>query len=95
MAQGKFKKAKLPESIQKKQKQKNAAFTRRSNAPIQAKKSKFNEHQKIKQAISKTLNKSVEEEIRSRAREGHLNLSKAQEAVAKHNKNVEPSTSNQ
>ncbi|XP_005185631.1 uncharacterized protein LOC101888893 [Musca domestica] len=93
MVQGKFKKAKLPASVQKKQKQKNsAAFTRRSNAPIQAKKSKFNEHQKIKQAISKTLNKSVEEEMRSRAAEGKLKLSKAQEAVAKHNKTVEPST---
>ncbi|KAI8117340.1 hypothetical protein FF38_09278 [Lucilia cuprina] len=95
MVQGKFKKAKLPASIQKKQKQKNAAaFTRRSNAPIQAKKSKFNENQKIKQAISKTLNKSVESEMRSRAMEGHINLSKAQQAVAKHNKNVaQPSTS--
>ncbi|TMW43982.1 hypothetical protein DOY81_010938 [Sarcophaga bullata] len=94
MVQGKFKKANLPANIQKKQKQKNsAAFTRRSNAPIQAKKSKFNENQKIKQAISKTLNKSVENEMRSRASEGHINLSKAQQAVAKHNKSVAPSTS--
>ncbi|XP_075160561.1 uncharacterized protein LOC142233498 [Haematobia irritans] len=93
MAQGKFKKAKLPDSIQKKQKQKNsAAFTRRSNAPIQAKKSKFNENQKIKQAISKNLNKSMESEMRSRATEGQIKLSKAQEAVAKHNKSVVPST---
>ncbi|KAM7355809.1 uncharacterized protein ACRADG_001758 [Cochliomyia hominivorax] len=95
MVQGKFKKTKLPANIQKKQKQKNtAAFTRRLNAPIQPKKAKFNENQKIKQAISKTLNKTVENEIRSRAMEGHINLSKAQQAVAKHNKNVaEPSTS--
>ncbi|XP_065360843.1 uncharacterized protein LOC135954580 [Calliphora vicina] len=95
MVQGKFKKAKIPASIQKKQKQKNApAFTRRSNAPIQAKKAKFNENQKIKHAISKTLNKSVENEMRSRAMAGHINLSKAQQAVAKHNTNVvAPSTS--
>jgi len=69
MPQGKFKKAKLPASIQKKKNQKQAAFTRRSSkfqqvvltyqilsysysylidAPIQAKKAKFNETQKIK-----------------------------------------------
>lgn len=30
--------------------------------------------------------------MRSRAAEGKLKLSKAQEAVAKHNKTVEPST---
>ncbi|XP_017494859.1 PREDICTED: uncharacterized protein LOC108382995 [Rhagoletis zephyria] len=85
MVQGKFKKAKLPASVQQKQKQKNAkAFTRRSNAPIQAKKTKFNEQQKIKNAISKTVNKSVENELRSRAFEGQIKLSKAQEAVTKH-----------
>ncbi|CAD7006055.1 unnamed protein product [Ceratitis capitata] len=67
MVQGKFKKAKLPASLQKKQKEKNAkAFTRRSTA------------------ISKTVNKSVENELRSRAVEGQIKLSKAQEAVAKH-----------
>lgn len=32
------------------------------------------------------MNKSVEEEMRKRAKEGQLNLSKAQEAVAKHHK---------
>ncbi|XP_011189356.1 uncharacterized protein LOC105216517 [Zeugodacus cucurbitae] len=85
MVQGKFKKAKLPASVQKKEKQKNEkAFTRRSNAPIQPKKAKFNEQQKIKNAISKTVNKSVENELRSRAVEGKIKLSKAQEAVAKH-----------
>ncbi|XP_037936780.1 uncharacterized protein LOC119670553 [Teleopsis dalmanni] len=97
MAQGKFKKGKAPTTIQKKQKQKNAsAFTRRSNAPIQAKKSKYTENQKIKQVISKNVNKSVESELRARANEGHINLSKAQEAVAKFNKSktTEPSTSN-
>nr|XP_014099123.2 leydig cell tumor 10 kDa protein homolog [Bactrocera oleae] len=85
MVQGKFKKAKLPASVQKKQKQKTAKpFTRRSNAPIQPKKAKFNEQQKIKNAISKTVNKSVENELRSRAVEGQIKLCKAQEAVAKH-----------
>jgi len=105
MPQGKFKKAKLPASIQKKKNQKQAAFTRRSSefqqvvlpyqklsyyysylidAPIQAKKAKFNETQKIKSVISKSVNKSVESELRSRAHEGYIQLSKAQEAVAKH-----------
>ncbi|XP_030387494.1 uncharacterized protein LOC115634080 [Scaptodrosophila lebanonensis] len=89
MPQGKFKKAKLPAAIQKKQKQqKQAAFTRRSNAPIQARKSKFNETQKIKSVISKSVNKSVENELRSRAHEGYIQLSKAQEAVAKHHSSV-------
>ncbi|KAH8257118.1 hypothetical protein KR038_003859 [Drosophila bunnanda] len=84
MPQGKFKKAKMPASMQKQKKQKQAAFTRRQNAPIQAKKAKFNETQKIKAVISKSVNKSVESELRSRAHEGYIQLSKAQEAVAKH-----------
>lgn len=36
--------------------------------------------------VSKNVNRSVEEEIRSRAKEGHINLSKAQQAVAKQQK---------
>ncbi|XP_055923947.1 uncharacterized protein LOC129954216 [Eupeodes corollae] len=93
MAQGKFKKAKLPAAIQKKQNKKNSpAFTRRSNAPIQPKKNKFNENQKIKHVITKNVNKSVEHELRGRATEGNINLSKAQEAVAKHHQSL-PSTS--
>lgn len=36
--------------------------------------------------MSKSVNKSVEEEMRKRAKEGQLNLSKAQLAVAKHHK---------
>lgn len=36
--------------------------------------------------MSKSVNKAVEEEIRGRAKEGQLNLSKAQQAVAKHHK---------
>lgn len=57
-----------------------------SGAPIQQKKAKFAESQKLKQIISKTVNRSMEEEMRSRAREGQINLSKAQLAVAKHHK---------
>lgn len=49
-------------------------------------KAKFAEQQKIKQIVSKNVNKSVEKEIRSRAKEGQINLSKAQLAVAKHHK---------
>lgn len=33
--------------------------------------------------MSKSVNKSVEEEMRKRAKEGQINLSKAQQAVAK------------
>lgn len=47
---------------------------------------KFAEQQKIKQIVSKNVNKSVEKEMRSRAKEGQINLSKAQLAVAKHHK---------
>ncbi|CAD7080325.1 unnamed protein product [Hermetia illucens] len=85
MAQGKMKtKAKLPANV--KNKKKGAAFTRRSNAPIKPKKAKFQEAQKIKQAITNMVNKSVEDEIRSVAVDTKGNLSKAQEAVAQQNK---------
>lgn len=57
-----------------------------SGAPIQPKKHKFAEQQKLKQIVSKSVNKSVEEEMRKRAKEGQLNLSKAQLAVSKHHK---------
>lgn len=63
------------------------------DAPIQAKKAKFAEQQKLKQLVSKNVNRNVEQEIRQRASEGHLNLSKAQQAVAKHHQEVAPSTS--
>lgn len=55
-------------------------------APIQPKKHKFAEQQKLKQIVSKSVNKSVEEEMRKRAKEGQINLSKAQQAVAKYHK---------
>lgn len=57
-----------------------------TGAPIQSKKHKFAEQQKLKQIVSKSVNKSVEEEMRKRAKEGQLNLSKAQQAVAKHHR---------
>ncbi|XP_037032449.1 uncharacterized protein LOC119071615 [Bradysia coprophila] len=85
MPQGKLKqKTKVPNSV--KAKKKGSAFTTRARAPIQPKKHKFAEQQKLKQIVSKSVNKSVEQEMRSRAKEGHLNLSKAQLAVAKHHK---------
>lgn len=61
-----------------------------SDAPIQAKKNKFGEQQKLKQLVSKNVNKSVEQEIRQRATEGQMNLSKAQQAVAKFHKEKGP-----
>lgn len=53
-------------------------------APIQAKKQKFAEQQKLKQLVTKNVNKNVEQEIRQRATDGQINLSKAQQAVVKH-----------
>lgn len=87
MAQGKLKvKAKLPTNV-KKHKKRGPATTKRSNAPIKPKKQGFQEAHKLKQIITKTVNKAVEEEIRSQAGKSNLNLSKAQEAVANYNKN--------
>lgn len=59
----------------------NIYFTDR---PIKPKKQHFEESHKLKKLITKTLNKSVEEEMRSRA-SGNKNLSKVQQAVAAHN----------
>uniref|UniRef100_A0A1L8DBS0 Uncharacterized protein n=1 Tax=Nyssomyia neivai TaxID=330878 RepID=A0A1L8DBS0_9DIPT len=91
MPQGKIKvKTKVPDAVKaklQKKKKSGVAFTRRANAPIQAKKTKMQGTQKIKQLLSKAVNKSVEEDIRARASEGVINFSKAQHAVAKHNKN--------
>lgn len=36
--------------------------------------------------VTKNVNRAVEDEIRGRAKEGQLNLSKAQQAVAKQQK---------
>uniref|UniRef100_A0A1A9X0E7 Uncharacterized protein n=1 Tax=Glossina brevipalpis TaxID=37001 RepID=A0A1A9X0E7_9MUSC len=68
MVQGKYKTVKLSANMQKKRKRSNnEAFTRRANAPIQAKKTKLSENQKIKQVISKSVNKMVENELRARS----------------------------
>lgn len=56
------------------------------DAPMKAKKQTFTEHQKLKQIVSKNVNRSAEQEIRGRATEGVINLSKAQQAVAKMHK---------
>lgn len=63
------------------------------DAPIQAKKQKFAEAQKLKQLVSKNVNKSMEAELRTRAKEGQINLSKAQQAVAKYHKEKEQAPS--
>lgn len=86
MAQGKLKvKSKLPDNVKNK-KNKGKAVTKRSNRPIQPKKTKLAEANKIKKVISKTVNKAVEDEIRNRAFGEKATLSKAQQAVADHNK---------
>ncbi|KAK9736475.1 Protein of unknown function (DUF2462) [Popillia japonica] len=87
MAQGKLKvKSKCPPSVKQKKKQtKGPAISKRSNRPMKPKKNKNSEASKLKKMITKTVNKSVEEEIRNRALPAQ-NLSKIQEAIAKHNK---------
>uniref|UniRef100_A0A1A9VQF5 Uncharacterized protein n=1 Tax=Glossina austeni TaxID=7395 RepID=A0A1A9VQF5_GLOAU len=89
MVQGKYKKVKLPVSVQKKQKNAgNAAFTRKANAPVKMKKTKFSESKKIKDVISKSVNKAVESEMRARVAESTINLNKTQRAIAQHRKNT-------
>lgn len=56
-----------------------------SDRPNQSKKAKREETQKLKQAVSKSLNKAVEAEIRARS-SGEQRLSRAQKAVAEHTK---------
>lgn len=51
------------------------------DCPIKPKKKQHEESQKLKQIISKTVNKAVEEEIRARAM-SNQKKSKVQEAVA-------------
>ncbi|XP_065160827.1 uncharacterized protein [Atheta coriaria] len=88
MAQGKMKvKTKVPES-NKNKKGKGKAVTQRANKPITPKKHKFEEAHKLKKAITKTVNKAVEKEMRDRSSSGQKNFSKAQEAVAAHHKKL-------
>ncbi|XP_073967749.1 uncharacterized protein [Bombus fervidus] len=83
MAQGKLKvKAKLPSTVKgKDKKKKSLGIQRRNNAPIQPKKKKFEETHKLKQMITKSVNKAVEDELRERVLEGKRSLTK-NEAVA-------------
>ena len=58
---------------------------------MQSKKKAITEVRKLKQAVHKTVNKVVEDEIRSRAASStNKSLSKAQQAVAEYHKNVAP-----
>ncbi|XP_018573295.1 uncharacterized protein LOC108912533 [Anoplophora glabripennis] len=90
MAQGKLKtKAKVPQNVKTK-KSKGNAVTKRSNCPIKPKKKQHDETQKLKQIVSKAVNKTVEQEIRTRAMGNQKKLSKVQEAVAKHQSKPKP-----
>ncbi|OAD62772.1 hypothetical protein WN48_07229 [Eufriesea mexicana] len=85
MAQGKLKvKSKVPSPIKNKNKGKNKkslAIQRRSNAPIQPKKRKFEEAHKLKQMITRTVNKAMEDELRKKALDGKKSLKKVQLAT--------------
>lgn len=56
-----------------------------SDAPIKPKKQKQQDSHKLKQIITKTVNKAMEDELRLRAGKGKLELSNAQQVVAKYN----------
>ena len=47
-----------------------------TDAPIQPKKSKFQEANNLKKMISKTVNKTMEDELRKRALDGKMSLTK-------------------
>ncbi|KAH0561725.1 uncharacterized protein LOC123264967 [Cotesia glomerata] len=85
MAQGKMKvKTKLPDNAKAKQgNKKKPAVQRRGNAPIKAKKAKLLEAHKLKQMITKTVNKAAESELRERALDGKMSLVKKNPAVKK------------
>ncbi|XP_076627260.1 uncharacterized protein LOC143344760 [Colletes latitarsis] len=80
MAQGKLKvKAKLPASKKgkaKDKKKKTPPVQRRNNAPIQPKKKKFEDAHKLKQMITRTVNKAMEDELREKALEGKKSLTR-------------------
>ncbi|XP_029165317.1 uncharacterized protein LOC114936313 [Nylanderia fulva] len=79
MAQGKLKvKTKVPASVKTKTKKikKGPAIQRRGNAPVQPKKTKLQETQKLKKMISKTVNKTIEDELREAAMNGKKTLAK-------------------
>ncbi|XP_076654573.1 uncharacterized protein LOC143359987 [Halictus rubicundus] len=81
MAQGKLKvKTKLPASSKGKAKEKGKkkapAVQRRNNAPIQPKKKKVEDAHKLKQMITRTVNKAMEDELREKALDGKKSLTK-------------------
>ncbi|XP_015522320.1 UPF0390 protein zgc136864 [Neodiprion pinetum] len=88
MAQGKLKvKAKLPASAKPKgggnknnNNNKGRPIQRRGNAPVRPKKAKFEEQNKLKKIISKTVNKAMEQELRQRALGGKQSLTKKEPA---------------
>lgn len=86
MAQGKLKvKTKLPGGAKGKanKSKKGPAIQRRGNAPIQPKKKKIEEAQKLKQMISKTVNKAMEDDLREKALEGKKSLTKRDASTSK------------
>ncbi|KAK0178644.1 hypothetical protein PV327_007519 [Microctonus hyperodae] len=83
MAQGKLKvKSKLPSATKAKQgkNKKGPAIQRRGNAPIQPKKTKFQEAHQLKKMISKTVNNAMEDELRDKALDGKKSLTKKSQA---------------
>ncbi|KFB52316.1 AGAP011636-PA-like protein [Anopheles sinensis] len=86
MAQGKLKVKSKPPQNSKKPQNKGSAFSKRKNAPIQSKKHKFLEDHKLKQVITKTVNKKNEDDLRKVAYEGQTKLSQAQLAVQEHHR---------
>ncbi|XP_078045706.1 uncharacterized protein LOC144474574 [Augochlora pura] len=86
MAQGKIKvKSKLPASTKgkakEKTKKKGPAVQRRNNAPIQPKKKKLEDAHKLKQMITRTVNKAMENELREKALDGKKSLTKKEPAA--------------
>ncbi|XP_050457867.1 uncharacterized protein LOC126854822 [Cataglyphis hispanica] len=79
MPQGKLKvKTKLPALVKTKANKvkKGLAIQKRGNAPVQPKKTKLQEIQKLKKMISKAVNTTIEDELRERAMEGKKTLAK-------------------
>ncbi|XP_012537559.1 uncharacterized protein LOC105837374 [Monomorium pharaonis] len=88
MAQGKLKvKTKLPAKAKankgKGKAKKGPAVQRRGNAPVQPKKTKLQESQKLKKMISKTVNTAAEDDLRERALEGRKTLAKRNPSTSK------------
>ncbi|XP_011306285.1 uncharacterized protein [Fopius arisanus] len=78
MAQGKLK-VKTSTPGGKKNKggsKKGSQVQRRNNAPIKPKKAKFEETHKLKQMITRTVNRAMENELRDKALDGKKSLTK-------------------